>query len=164
MTAIGYPSPKWLEESAKIYRANPAVQKELEKVTVKIAFRIKAEPAWGIEKDLLFWTVVEKGQLKELSFLSDAAAKRDAQYIMAATPQEWKKILRKEVKVLSELMLRKIVLEQGSMTEALALMPHAPTLVDVLTKAELRFPDEMSPEELAAHRKAIEDFRAGQGV
>lgn len=164
MTAIGYPTPKWLEESARIYRADPAVQKELEKVTVKIAFRIKADPAWGLDKDLLFWTVVEKGELKDLRFISEAAAKQDAQYIMAATPQEWKKILRKDAKVLSELMLRKIVLEQGSMAEALGLMPHAPTLVNVLTKAELRFPDEMSPEELAGHRKTIQDFRASQGV
>jgi hypothetical protein len=164
MAVVRYCTPEWLEESSKIYRADPAVQKALEKVTVKFFFRVRADPSWGIDPDILFGTVVEKGALLDLSFHSEAAAKEKADFIAAATVQEWKKVLRKDAKVLTELMLRKIVLEQGSMTEALPLMPHAPTLVDVLTKAELRFPDEMGPEELERYRKDVQAFRARLGV
>jgi hypothetical protein len=157
---LRYCTPEWLEESARIYRADPAIQKELQKVSVKFLFRVRAEPSWGIESDILFGTVVEKGVLLDLAFFSEKAARETADFIAAATPQEWKKVLRKEAKVLTELMLRKVVLEQGSMADALPLMPHAPALVDVLTKTELRFPDEMSAEELEDYRKYVRDFRA----
>ena len=164
MTVVRYCTPEWLEESARIYRADPAVQKALEKVTVKFFFRVRADPAWAIDKDILFGTVVEKGALLDLAFFSEKAAREKADFVAAATPQEWKRVLRKEAKVLTEMMLRKIVLEQGSMAEALPLMPHAPTLVNVLTKAELQFPDEMSPSELERFRKDVGEYRARLGV
>jgi hypothetical protein len=161
---LRYCTPEWLEESARIYRADPAIQKELQKVSVKFLFRVRADPSWGIENDILFGTVVEKGALLDLTFFSEQAGRETADFIASATPQEWKKVLRKEAKVLTELMLRKIVLEQGSMADALPLMPHAPALVDVLTKTELRFPDEMNREELEEFRKYVREFRARLGV
>jgi putative sterol carrier protein len=65
---------------------------------------------------------------------------------MSATPQEWKKILRKENKFLTDFMLGKIKLERGSKVTVLGLAPHAPTLVEALSEIELQFPDEMSPD------------------
>jgi putative sterol carrier protein len=164
MTVVRYPSPEWLEESLKTYQASPEMQEELRKITVKIFFRIGTDPAWGLETDLYFGGVLEKGQLLELAFASEQDAKARGQFIMGATPQVWKKVLTKESKALTELMLRRIVLEQGSMTEALGLMPHAPALIDALTKTELRFPDDMDEPELAGHKKFIQEFRARLGV
>jgi hypothetical protein len=161
---LRYCTPEWLEESARIYRADPAFQKQLQKVSVKFFPLVRADPSWGIESDILFGIVLEKGALLDLSFFSEKTARETADFIAAATPQEWKKVLRKDAKVLTELMLRKIVLEQGSMADALPLMPHAPAVVDVLTKTELRFPDEMSPEELEEYRRYMRDFRARLGV
>jgi hypothetical protein len=36
--------------------------------------------------------------------------------------------------------------------------------VDLLTQVDLQFPDEMSPEELAAYRSHFEEFRTELGV
>lgn len=164
MTVVNYPSPEWLAASLKVYQATPAAQEELKKVSTTMFFRIGPDADWGIDRDLYFGVVMEKGQLLELAFASEEDAKRRAEYIMGATPQVWKKVMTKESKALTELMLRRIVLEKGNMAAALGLMPYAPALIDALTKTELRFPDDMLSEERAAHCRAVQAFRARLGV
>jgi hypothetical protein len=61
-------------------------------------------------------------------------------------------------------MLGKIKLEHGSKVGVLGVAPHANTVVDLLTQADLQFPDEMSAEELAGYRVNFEEFRAELGV
>jgi hypothetical protein len=164
MTVCRYCTPEWLEESAMIYRTTPRLRKELEKVTTQIFYRIEAEPAWGIDRDILFGAAVNKGELEELAFFSEEAARAKAKYIMAATPQEWKKILRKENKFLTDFMLGRITLEQGSKIGVLGLAPYANAFVDALTQVELQFPDELTTLEMEEYRAYVKQFRAELGV
>jgi hypothetical protein len=78
---------------------------------------------------------------------------------MGATPQEWKKILRKENKFLTDFMLGKISLEQGSKVGVLGLAPYANTFIEALTQVELQFPDEMEAGALAEFRSYVSKFR-----
>jgi len=162
--AIRYCSPEWLEESARLYRATDRFEKALKKVTAKAFYRITAEPAWGIEKDIIFGTVVEAGKLLEISFFSETETQERADFTMAATPQVWKGILRKDKKFVSEFMLGKVKLEAGSKTELLKITPYSNHLVDALTQFELQFQDEMSPEEVKAYRDDLAKFREETGV
>lgn len=159
-----YCTPEWLEESARIYRATPELQEQLKKVTTKVFYRVEAEPAWGIDEDLIFGAVVKEGELKDLGFFSEEGARETADFIMAATPQEWKKILRKDSKFLTDFMLGRITLEQGSKIGVLGLAPYANSFIDALTQVELKFPDELTPEELEAYRARVKAFRAELGV
>ena len=163
MTAYRYPSQEWLDASAARYRASPETQEGLRKVTTRIVYRIKAEPAWGIDHDLLFGAVVEKGVLHELRFYAEAEATAIADYVMAATPQEWKKILRKENKFLTDFMLGKIALEQGSKAGVIGLAPYAPLFIDALTRVDLTFPDELAAQELEQLRRDLQAMRARLG-
>lgn len=160
---IRYGSPEWLEESAKLYRATDRFQTALNKVTTKIIYRIKAEPAWGIEKDILFGAAVEKGKLLELSFYSEKVAKEKAEFILAASPQVWKGILRKENKFITEFMLGNVKLESGSKPGLLKITPYANHFVDALTQFELQFPDEMSPKELEVYRVDLSELQENIG-
>jgi len=164
MVKCQYCTPEWLDESARIYRSHSSFQQKLKKLSENVCFRVKAEPAWGIDQDIIFGTFIEAGQLTKLAFFSDEEAKREANYILAATPQEWKKILRKVSKFLTEFMLGKIKLEKGSMVTILGLAPHAPTLVEALTQVDLQFPDEMSSDELARYKSYLKEFRKNLGV
>ena len=164
MTVCLYCTPEWLEESARIYRATPRFQKDLRRVTTKVFYRVGAEPAWGIEQSIIFGAVAHKGVLQEMGFFSEEDARARADFILAATPQEWKKILRKESKFLTEFLLGKITLEQGSKVGVLGLAPYAHIFVDALTQVELRFPDELTAEELEDYRTHVRDFRARLGV
>jgi hypothetical protein len=136
----------------------------LKKVSVRVAFRVKADPDWGIEEDILFGAALEKGCLLSLKFLSPEAARQEIEFVLAATPQEWKMILRKENKFLTDFMLGKITLDQGSKVGVLSIAPHANKLVDVLTQARLVFPDELAQQELAEYRTHQKEFRSQLGV
>jgi len=164
MTAVRYCTPEWLEASAAGYQADPSFRQEFAKLTTRLCFRIKAEPAWGIEDDILFAAHVTQGELDKLAFVSEEEAKREAQFILAATPPQWKKLLRKESKFVTEFMLGRIALEQGSKVGVLQIAPHANTFVRSLTPVELQFPDEMTAEELADLRTYVAQFREELGV
>ncbi len=68
MTKCQYCTPEWLEESGRIYRSNPDQEEKLKKISAKVCFRVKAEPAWGIEKDIIFGTFIESGKLTRIGF------------------------------------------------------------------------------------------------
>jgi len=161
---INYCSPEWLEESARLYREADRFADALKKVSTKIFYRITAEPAWGIEKDIIFGAEVDAGNLLDLSFYSEEEAQKRSDFILAATPQVWKGILRKDKKFISEFMLGKVRLESGSKPALLKITPYANHFVDALTQFELQFQDEMSAEELDAYRTGLSDFRKETGV
>ena len=164
MTMVRYCTPEWLQVSEEGYRSNPKFQQALGNFSVAVCFLIRADPAWGIDKDILFGSILRHGELEKLDFFSAEDARDQAEFIMAATPQQWKKLLRKESKFVTDFMLGRITLEQGSKVGVLSVAPHSTTFIDILTQAELQFPDEMSPEELAAYRSYVADFRAELGV
>lgn len=164
MTLHQYCTPEWLADNADGYPKNPRFQKEFEKLSIKLSFRVKAAPEWGIEKDILFCAHIGKGELKKLSFISEAEACQDSDFILAATPQEWKKLLRKENKFITDFMLGRVLLEQGNKVGVLSVAPHSNTLIDTLTQFELQFPDEMTPEELERYRVYQREFRNNLSV
>jgi hypothetical protein len=164
MIECQYCTPEWLEETGRIYRSDPDIEAKLKKISAKVCFRVKADPAWGIEKDIIFGTFIESGKLTKIAFFSEEDARRESDYLMAATPQEWKKILRKENKFLADFMLGRIKLEKGNKVSVLGLAPYAPLLVDALTQVQIQFPDEMSDEELTKYRAHMEAFRKNMSV
>ena len=161
---IRYCTPEWLEESSRLYRITSRFENELKRVTAKIFFRITAESAWGIEADIIFGAVVEEGKLLELDFYSEEEARKKSDFILAATPQNWKGVLRKDKKFITEFLLGKITQEQGSKTALLKITPYADHFVNALTQFELQFPDEMTAEELEAYRADLSEFRKKAGV
>ena len=160
MAHVLYCTPQWFEESVKLYQSNSVLQEKLKKLTGKMCYRVKAEPEWGIDRDIIFGLFIEAGRLNRLAFFSEADALDQAEYIISATPQVWKKILRKERKFLTDFMLGSIKLEHGSKVGVLGLAPHANNVIDVLTQVDLCFPDELAPEELENYRSQMEAFRA----
>ena len=159
-----YCTPEWLEESARIYRATPRFQETLKRVSVRVFYRITAESSWGIDLDFIFGAVVTQGVLNDLRFFSEGETKEKAEFVMAASPQEWKLILRKEHKFLTDFMLGKIKLEFGSKVGVLGIAPYADTFIDALTQVNLQFQDEMSPQQLNEYREYATQFRAKLGI
>jgi len=164
MTAYYYCTPEWLKECARIYKSSPDAKEKLKKLTAKMAYRIKADSSWGIERDILFTAHFDGGELNRLELVSEEDARKNSDYLMAATPQTWKKILRKEKKFLTDFMLGKIKLEMGSKVGVLGVAPHANNIVDSITSVELVFPDELSPEELKQYKSNMESFREELGI
>ena len=164
MTVCQYCTPEWLEESAINYKRNPDFKEQLKKLSIKVCYRVKAEPAWGIDDDIIFGLFFDHGDLTKIEFFDEEEALNEAEYVLGATPQEWKRLLRKEGKFVTDFMLGKVALEHGSKVGVLGIAPHANTIVDALTQVELQFPDEMSEDELDRYRSYMEEFREELGV
>ena len=159
MITVQYCTPEWLAETKQIYADRPDYKEKLKKLSAKVCYRIMAEPAWGIDADILFGAFFDQGELTKMAFFSEADAKNESEYILAATPQEWKRLLRKEGKFVGDFMLGKIKLEQGSKVGVLGLAPHSGTLIDWMTQVEIQFPDEMTAEEVDTYRSNMVAFR-----
>ena len=164
MTAYYYCTPEWLAESAKVYRANPAAQDKLKKLTAYMAYRVIADPDFGIDRDIMFCAFFEEGRLNRLELISEASAKAEAEYLMAATPTTWKKILTKKSKFVTEFMLGRIKLEKGSKVGVLGVAPHANNIVESLTPFDLVFGNDLPEEEREQYRAKMETFREEMGV
>ncbi|MFC2028999.1 hypothetical protein ACFLTX_03625 [Chloroflexota bacterium] len=166
MKTYQYCTREWLEESARQYAADPRFENEFAKITqtkTKYVFRVKAEQEWGIDRDVLFGAVVEKGRLLDMTFYNEHDAGRDVDFILAATPQEWTRLLRKETKFIAMVMLKKVQIEHGEFAGLLKIAPHGDAFVDALTQVPLQFPDEMSTEELQLYRQKLNSLQEGLG-
>jgi hypothetical protein len=155
-----YCTPEWLKESARIYRETAHFQETMKRLTAKVFFRVTALPEWGIDVDFIFGGIITKGALDELRFYSEEEAQEKAELIMAASPQEWKLLLRKEHKFLTDFMLGKIKLEKGAITAALGVAPYADGFIEALTQVNLQFQDELSAEQLKEYREYASRFRS----
>ena len=164
MTTCFYCTPEWLAETDAHYPKNPKLKERLQKLTIKMAYRITAEPAWGIDEDIIFCLFLDAGDLTRIEFLTEEQATQEAEYILSATPQEWKRLLRQEGKFVTEFILGKVSLEQGSRVGILGVAPHADTVVEALTQVTLQFPDELTAGELEAYRANMQTFRQELGV
>jgi hypothetical protein len=164
MAVYQYCTPEWLEELEKSYGTDPTYEERFKKLSLVLCFRVSAEPSWGIDRDIIFGAGMDEGKLTRLTFFSEDEAVRDATFILAATPQNWKRLLRKEAKFVTEFMLGKIKLEQGNKITILKLAPLSDKLMDFMTVQEIRFPDEMTPDELGRYRSRMEQFRSELGV
>ncbi len=100
----------------------------------------------------------------ELTYYSEEEAKLRAEFILAASTQVWKSLLRKEKKFITEFMMGKVTQEFGSKPGLLKITPYANHFVDSLTQVDLQFQDEMSPEEVESFRADLNQFREEAGV
>ena len=161
---VPYCTPEWLEAFAQAYRANPRFEKQLKKLTSTVYFKVLAEPTWGIDQDILFGAALVSGRLERVEFITAENAKKVGDFILSATPMEWKTILTKKRKFVTDFMLGKIKLDHGSKVGILGIAPHSNTLVDAMTQVEIKFPDQMTADEVKNYRAHMKDFRAKLGV
>ena len=159
-----YCTPEWLEDSGKIYRENPEFEEKLKKVSWKMCYRVKAEPAWGIDEDIIFGTFFDQGKLTRIGFFTEEEALKESDFLLAAAPQNWKSILTKKSKFTADFMAGKVVLEHGDKVKVVMIAPYANMIVDALTPFEIQYPDEMSEEELESYRSNLKKFRTELGV
>jgi putative sterol carrier protein len=164
MTIYQYCTPEWLAESAVQYEQNPKLKRAMQKLIMKVAFKITANPELGIDQDILFAAYVNQGDIEKLGFISEAEAKKEVDYILATSPQQWTKILRKQSMFAGDVMLGRIAIEKGSKPGVIKIAPYSTAFVDALTQVDVQYPDEMSPDELEKYRNHVNEFRTELGV
>ncbi len=162
MTTIIYPMPEWIEQCVKSYSSE--YEKKLKKITGDSVFHVKADPEAGIEKDLYISFKLDFGKLISLSYYSEEHAKKEADYIMGSSFTVWKKVLKKEYSFMWAFASLRIKLEKGSTVGAMAFVPVSETLVDAVTPGDLKYPDELDPDELEKFKSDFKAIREKLGV
>jgi len=164
MGVYQYCMPEWFEELEKIYREDSTYANQLKNLTLVLCFRVQADPSWGIDRDIIFGAHLEGGSLVKLGLFSEEEAARDATFVLSATPENWKRLLRRETSLVTDFMLGRVKLEKGSRIAILKFAPLSDKLVDFMSSEEIQFPDEMSSDELENYRSRMAEFRTRLGV
>jgi len=148
------------------YTSDPKNRDIFKTVEGRLIYRIKAKPEWGIEKDILFGHETgDGGELKWVGLISEEEAEKTATWICGTSPETWKKILRKEEKFIADVATGKVKQEFGDKVSFVGLTKVADPFVNLLARAaELKFPDEMSADELAKYKAYVKAFRQKLGV
>jgi len=158
---LPYTTPEWLEAVGKNYRANPENQnKTFKGMNIFLCFRVLEDSKLGIDKDVYFSLHLKDGALQDDSVLlskSDAEEKSD--FILSATPQAWKKVIRKEQGFVSAFMTGKIKLDKGLAPRILSLASKSGAVIEPFYKVDTEWPDDMSPQRLEQYRAQLKDIR-----
>ena len=163
---IPYATPEWVEAMAKNYVDDPSNQnKTFKGLSLFIAFRILADPKFGLDRDVYFGAHLQNGALQDDSgHLSKNDAEAKADFILSATPSVWKRLIKKQEGFVSSFMTGKIKLDKGQRVKILSLAPRSPALVECFYKVDTEWPDEMSPQRFEEYRAMVKAFRQELGV
>ena len=163
---VPYATPEWVEAMAGVYRADPENEtKTFKGMSLFLVFRIFADPEYGLERDIYFGTHLDDGVLQDDSvIMSKKDAEEKADFILGATPETWKKVIKKQQGFVSAFMSGKIKLDKGSAPKIISLAPKAPAVVDCFHQVDTEWPDEMSPERLEEYKALVREFTTRLGV
>ncbi len=163
---LPYATPEWVEAMGKNYNADPVNQNKIFKgMSIFLTFRVVADSKFGLDKDIYFATHLENGVYQpDSTLLSREDAEKSSDFILAASPSVWKKVIKKEVGFVSAFMTGKIKLDKGSAPKVIALAPKSDAVVGAFHKIDTEWPDEMSPQRLQEYRAKVAEFRQRLGV
>ena len=156
-----FDTPEWLEAVAENSTADADNPNNIFKgLTLFLTFRTEADPKLGIEKDIYHTIHVIDGiRQPDSGFLSKEDAEKKSDFILAASPAIWKKVIKKEAGFVSVVMKGEIEIEKGSGPEIMALASKGPAVVDIFNKVDTEWPDEMSPQRLREYQAKVAEFR-----
>jgi putative sterol carrier protein len=158
---IPYPSPEWVAQMGENYKANPENQNKIFKgMTIFLTFRVEADPKFALDKDIYFSTHLINAVIQDDSTLiSKEDAEKKSDFILGATPSQWKKIIKRQDGFLSSFMTGKIRLNKGDAPKVIGLASKSPAVVDLFNRIPTEWPDEMSPQRFEAYESEVREFR-----
>lgn len=154
-------SPEWLAAVGQNYSADPDNrEKSFKGFNLFLTFRVLADPKFGLDKDLyhsIHW--VNGIRQPDSGLLSKEDAEKKSDFILAAAPGTWKKVIKKEAGFVSAVMTGKVKVEKGSGPDIMALASKAPVVTDNFNKVDTEWPDEMTPQRLREYQAKVAEFR-----
>ncbi len=163
---VPYATPEWVAQAGKNYSANPEnAEKTFRGMNIFLTFRVLAEPKFGLHNDVYFAMHLQNGVLQPDSTLvskTDAFAKSD--FVVSATPDVWKSVIKKQKGFISAFMTGKIKLDKGNPTRMVSLASKSSAVVEAFYRVDTEWPDEMSPQRLAEYEARVSEFRQRLGV
>ena len=129
-------------------------------MTLLVTFRILADSKFGIDKDIYFCSHLVNGALQDDSaLLSKEDAEKKSDFILNASPEVWKKLIRKQQGFVWLVTTAKIKVDKGSVPKLLGLAPKSGALIEVFNRVDTEWPDDMPPQRLEQYKAQVKEFR-----
>ncbi len=154
-------SPEWLDAVGRNYTANPNNRNKIFKgLDLVLTFRVEADPKFALDQDLyhcIHW--IDGVRQPDSGLLSRENAEKKSDFILAAGPATWKRVIKKEAGFVSAVMTGKIKVQKGSGADIMTLASKSPVLADTFNEVDTEWPDEMSPQRLREYQATVAQFR-----
>jgi putative sterol carrier protein len=138
--AIDFPSSEWVAAYKDAINQNAEYKKAGKDWTHGVvAMVVKAEPTLGIPEDLAMWLDVEGGECRDCKLMTAKEAEPLAPFVVVASYEQWKQVIRKEIDPTKALMQGKLKLTKGHMPTMVKHVNASKQLVESTTRVPTRF-------------------------
>jgi putative sterol carrier protein len=137
---LDFPSEGWVQAYKEAINANPEYAKAGKDWTHGVvAMVVKAEPSVGIDHDMAMWLDVHEGRCRDCKLLPASQAETDAPFVVVASYDQWKQVIRKEIDPTKALMQGKLKLTKGHMPTMVKYVNASKQLVESTTRVPTKF-------------------------
>ncbi len=139
-TELDFPSEGWVQAYKDAINANPEYAKAGKDWTHGVvAMVVKAEPSLGIDQDMAMWLDVHEGRCRDCKLLPASQAEIEAPFVVVASYEQWKQVIRKEIDPTKALMQGKLKLTKGHMPTMVKYVNASKQLVESTTRVSTKF-------------------------
>lgn len=140
--AFLFPSAEWCTAYKDAINGNAAYKQAGKDWTHGVvAMVVKADPGIGIESDLAMWLDVHQGECRGCRLVSYEEAKAAA-FVIEATYDRWKQVIRRELDPTKAMMQNKLRLTKGHMPTIVKYVSASKELVESTARVDTKFIDE----------------------
>lgn len=159
-------TPEWCSLYEKTIQEDARYKEVAKKWEGSVALVIKAEPDSGLDRDMFLFLDLWHGQCSFAAIVPPETG-RNAEFVLEAGYQRWKKIINGELNVVKEIAIRKLRLVPFDFKKAVKLAGAAQAairLVELAGEVGVLFADEQDEEKREGYRTLFEDLRANFGI
>jgi putative sterol carrier protein len=140
--AFDFPSPEWAA-AYKDALNNSAAYAEAGKDWTHgvVAMVVKADAALGLPEDLALWLDVNGGKCRDIKLIPAPEAQAAA-FVIEASYDRWKQVIKKEIDPIKGMMQNKLKLTKGHMPTIVKYVNSSRELVETTSKVPTKFRNE----------------------
>jgi putative sterol carrier protein len=159
-------TPEWVSEFEAKIQGDARYKEVAKKWEGSVVLVFKADPQAGFETDVFVFMDLWHGEC-HFARLVPSDAGRSGDYVLEGEYNRWKRIMKNELNVVTELATRGIKLVPFEFKKAAKLTAAAQAalrLVDLSRQVGTQFPDELQPDQLTSFRALLRDLQENFGI
>jgi putative sterol carrier protein len=137
-----FPSEDWAAAYKQAINDNPKYKEAGKDWTHgAVAMVVKADAALGIAEDTALWLDIDRGVCKDCR-LMPATEAQSAPFVIVASYDRWKLVIKKELDPIKGMMQNKLKLTKGNMPTIVKYVNSSRELVETTANVDTKFRDE----------------------
>jgi len=159
-------SPEWASEIEEKIQNDRRYQEVAKTWEGSVTLVFKADSASGLDADLFVFMDLWHGQCHSVKMVPEEIGRR-GDYVLEASYERWKRVLKKDLNVVREIATNKLKLVPFNFKKAAKLAAAAQAairLVDLAGEVSDKFPDDLEPEAFFGFKTFLEELKTDFGI